>query len=264
MTCSAEWQDKRAALIIAHPGHELRVHRWVELAQPGTLVLTDGSGRKAESRLASTTKVLQAASAQPGPVFGRFTDAAFYEAMLSGDSKIFLNLMDEIARWLIAEQVDYVVADALEGYNTSHDICRYIVGAACETAGRSTGRTISNYDFLLTGRPGEFSSISQAEAIIIDLDDKALKRKIRAAKGYSELKEEVDFTLCEYGACSFAKEYLRPAHNRQGLGAVATAIPYYEVYGEKQKAAGYYQHVIRHREHLLPIVEALWARLDGH
>ena len=33
------WQQRKAALIVAHPGHELRVHHWMELARPLVLVL---------------------------------------------------------------------------------------------------------------------------------------------------------------------------------------------------------------------------------
>jgi hypothetical protein len=53
----------RPALIIAHPGHELRVHHWIEKTRPLVLVLTDGSGRTTQSRLASTTRILEQAGA---------------------------------------------------------------------------------------------------------------------------------------------------------------------------------------------------------
>lgn len=32
----------RAALVVAHPGHELRVYGWLEQARPRVFVLTDG------------------------------------------------------------------------------------------------------------------------------------------------------------------------------------------------------------------------------
>src|SRR5207253_5484219 len=32
----------RAALVIAHPGHELRVYHWLRLARPSVFILTDG------------------------------------------------------------------------------------------------------------------------------------------------------------------------------------------------------------------------------
>jgi hypothetical protein len=36
--------DGRAALVIAHPGHELRALHWLRLSRPCVFVLTDGSG----------------------------------------------------------------------------------------------------------------------------------------------------------------------------------------------------------------------------
>jgi hypothetical protein len=34
--------DGKAALVVAHPGHELRVFHWLRLARPCVFVLTDG------------------------------------------------------------------------------------------------------------------------------------------------------------------------------------------------------------------------------
>lgn len=263
MNTAFDWQAGRAAMIVAHPGHELRVHHWVERARPATLVLTDGSGRTAKSRLASTTKILHAAGAKPGPVYGRFTDAAIYGAMLAGQREVFLTLLEEVADWLVAEQIDYVAGDALEGYNTSHEVCRYLVGAACEMAQRRSGRTIRNHDFLLTGRPDECPAELQRTAICVRLDEAAVARKLAAAEGYPELKHEVEFALKQFGPAAFATEWLRPVANSEGLHPAAEAIPYYETYGEKQMAAGHYQHVIRRREHLLPVMRALWARVEA-
>ena len=39
--------EQRAVLVVAHPGHELRVHGWLELARPTVCILTDGSGHQA-------------------------------------------------------------------------------------------------------------------------------------------------------------------------------------------------------------------------
>src|SRR5450756_1378498 len=108
----------KAAMIIAHPGHELRVHHWLETARPEVLVLTDGSGRTNQSRLPSTTKVLERAGAVPGPVYGRFTDAELYQVMLAGKAAEAVNLLQETADWLSAGQFELVAGDALEGYNT--------------------------------------------------------------------------------------------------------------------------------------------------
>lgn len=245
-------------MIIAHPGHELRVHHWVETAKPQVLVLTDGSGRTNLSRLASTTKILQRAGAKPGPVYGRFTDAALYDVMLNGKHAVAVDLVKEVAHWLAAEEFDLVAGDAFEGYNTSHELCRYLIGAACERVRRQTGRIIANYDFLLVDRPDECPAEVRPNAIGLHLDDAAIGRKLAAAEGYPELKHEVESALNKFGKDLFAKEWLRPAANDAGLNPPPMAVPFFETYGEKQKASGHYRHVIRFREHLLPMAQAMW------
>src|SRR5438876_6336532 len=75
---SPTFPGRRAALVIAHPGHELRVHAWVELAQPLAFVLTDGSGHTGQSRLASTSRLLDQTGASSGGIYGRLTDRALY------------------------------------------------------------------------------------------------------------------------------------------------------------------------------------------
>src|SRR5690348_480507 len=67
-------RNRRAALVVAHPGHELRVHGWMELAHPIVSVLTDGSGHTGQSRLSSTTSLLAQSGARPGSMYGRFRD----------------------------------------------------------------------------------------------------------------------------------------------------------------------------------------------
>jgi hypothetical protein len=256
--------SRRAALVIAHPGHELRVHNWLETARPLVFVLTDGSGRTAQSRLASTSKILAQTGATASPIYGRFTDASIYAAILGGQHHALLSLVDELVDALIASQIDYVAGDALEGYNPSHDLCRYLIGAAVELAGRRSRREITNYDFLLTGRPDECPVEHRHYAIKLSLDAAALERKLAAAHGYPELLHELNEAVRQFGVNPFSTEWLRPVDNRAGLQPAENEFPFYETYGEKQKAAGHYQHVIRLREHLLPLARAMWDHVEQH
>lgn len=252
------WRNRPAALVIAHPGHELRVHHWMELARPLVFVLTDGSGHTGRSRLASTTRILDAAGARTGPICGRFTDAEIYAAMLQGRRNLIADLLHELARSLVEEGIEYVAHDAVEGYNPSHDLCWHLAGAAALLAGKISGREIYAFDFLLTGRPDECPEEMQADALRIALDDAALSRKLAAAESYGELKEEVDAALRKFGKAPFALEWLRPARGTATRIEEAGEIPFYENYGEAQKAAGHYADVIRRREHLLPLQRMLW------
>src|ERR671930_2292557 len=83
----------KAALVVAHPGHELCVYGWLEQALPRVFVLTDGSGRSGVSRLDSTTEILAGAGAGAGSIYGRFTDLDLYAAILDGDSRLFERLV---------------------------------------------------------------------------------------------------------------------------------------------------------------------------
>jgi hypothetical protein len=57
-----------AALVIAHPGHELRVHGWLEWARPTVFVLTDGSGQGSHGRLASSARLIERSGGRTGSV----------------------------------------------------------------------------------------------------------------------------------------------------------------------------------------------------
>lgn len=247
--------EGRAALIIGHPGHELRVHRWLELARPTVYVLTDGSGHTGRSRLRSTSKVLSAAGAAPGTIYGSFSDADLYAAMLSSNRAIMSRVVHALADALVCSKVDYVVADALEGFNPSHDLCRYLVNAAVAMA----KIPLRNFEFLLEGSPSACPDHLKAASVRLELTEDDLTRKIAAAKSYPELREETDAALARFGAAAFRSECLRPVRDlRQGLDALDQEPPYYERYGEQQVAAGHYDRVIRYRQHIQPLVQALW------
>ena len=249
---------RRAALVIAHPGHELRVHAWVELAWPRTFVLTDGSGHTGQSRLASTSGLLERAGAAPGGIYGRLTDRALYAAILGGDVDLVAGLAGELAQALVDGEIDYVVGDALEGYNPGHDLCRVIIDAAAELAGRA-GQRVACLDFPLVGRPNECPPTLPAEAISLALDDTAFARKLAATHAYAELAGEVAATFAETGLEAFRIECLRPV----GDSAPPEDPPYYERYGERQVMAGHYERVLRYREHFAPLAAALRHRIEA-
>ncbi len=252
---------QRPALVVGHPGHELRVHRWIELASPETCVLTDGSGRTDRSRLPSTTEVLRSAGARIGSVYGRFADADIYDLIRRGAAAPFVEIMQTLAERWIAAEIDYVVADALEGFNPSHDMCRYLVNGAVALARQRTGRIIVNFDFLLDGSPADCPEGLKAASVTIPLDAHALERKLDAARGYPELKYETDTALQRFGAAAFASEILRPVLDvRQGVDSIDPDPPYYETFGEQRVRSGHYDSVIRYRSAVQPLVRAIWRQ----
>lgn len=271
----------RAVLVIAHPGHELRVHGWLETARPDVWVITDGSGRSDRSRIDSTTRVLEATGAAAGPIYGEFSDADLYNAVLNLDHGCFTQLVDQLAAALVRDRVDVIAGDAEEGYNPAHDICRLVINAAVRLARRRSAKKIANYDFTLVGSPERCSEALHTHSLWLNLDDAAFARKLSAACNYPELQAEVQAAIngadheifrnhpdlaqrarSDFGTTdvnNFRVECLRPVDvnwSRPWTGE----RPFYEDYGERQVRAGHYTHVLRYREHMLPLA----AALDSH
>ena len=272
--------NRRAALIVAHPGHELRVHGWLEKARPFVCVLTDGSGRTGHSRIDSTTTILKAADCKNGPVYGVMTDQELYAAVLDFDHAPFIRLVDEITSLLVGERIEYVAGDAEEHYNPAHDICRIIINAAVQLTADKEKRPIRNFDFNLVGPPDEFTATQRVGAIRIELDEAAVARKLAAARNYPELQAEVSAALAGAGSVGFqqhpdlarqtgrapavtptydfAVEYLRPIDCNIASGSLfEVQRPFYELYGERQVLAGHYNRVLRYREHMRPLADAI-------
>lgn len=243
------------ALVVAHPGHELMVYRWLEQHRPIYCCLTDGSGGAAASRLASTSRLLDGVGATPGPVYGRYTDKEIYRLLLDQRVDVFVALARELAAALERAGVESVAGDAVEGFNPAHDLCRLIVDGAVEILRRATGRDVGNYEFLLHGSPES----RHPGSLVLRLDDSALERKLAAAHQYVEMRAEVAAAIGRHGRQAFATECLRPAATTLHLSRFAQELPYYERYGEKRVTEGRYADVIRYRDHVHPVALAIEA-----
>lgn len=242
----------RAALIVGHPGHELRVHHWLEHARPVVFVLTDGSGHGASGRLASTTTVIDAAGATRGSVYGRFSDRQVYQALVDGRVGTWDALAAELADQLVQHDVRYVVADAAEGFNPTHDLCRYIADSAVARAREVLGRDVAVFEFDLDASPDATADV----AVNVELTEDALERKLAAGLGYAEMRGEVEAMLARYGAAAFGHERFRPARSGRHHWS-ADGCPAYERFGRERLASGYYQTLITYAEHLAPVQDAL-------
>ena len=247
----------RAALVVAHPGHELMVYGWLETARPRVFVLTDGSGRSNQSRLDSTTRIITQVGALPGAIYGRLTDRAAYAAILNHEFVRFIDFARELSKAFVADQTDFVAGDALEGYNPMHDVCRLIINAAVKVASRARAHQIANFAFSLVSQSDARPEPPPANEIWLQLDDSALARKMSAAQGYAELAGEVSGALERTPVNAFRVERLTPVEADAAVRCREAETPFYEQYGERQVAAGHYQQVLRYADHIAPLAEAL-------
>lgn len=249
----------RPALIVAHPGHELRLHRWLEVARPVVFVLTDGSGALNESRIPSTRALLERTGATAGTVFGALTDREAYRAILEGDVRRFTAITLDIARAIAESGTEVVVADVWEGYNPVHDVCRAVADLAVAQAGALGARAIRSYTYAVT-TPAVASGAP--DEVVIELDDAALERMLDAAAAYAELRQESDRLISSFGRESLRKEVLTPWLPRLVPPAMEVK-PHYERYGEERVAAGRYDVILRYQEHVVPFLHALGASVQA-
>ena len=245
-------------LVVAHPGHELRVYGWMTSVRPVVHVLTDGSGRDGAPRIQSTTTLLDSVGGTRGSIYGRMSDREIYRAILAGDHARFIELAEELAAEFLRADLAIVAGDAVEGFNPSHDVCRYVINAAVRIAA-AAGRTIKCYAFALDGAPDLCPPDLRGPSLQVQLDDALLERKLRAAHDYAELRSEVESALQRFGRAPFRSECLWPVDLADPYGWDADHVPYYETYGAHRVATGAYEQVVTFREHVKPLADALWC-----
>lgn len=255
-------RHRPAVLVVAHPGHELRVHGWLEAARPEVWVLTNGAGHGERGRLDSTTRVLQRAGATMGSAFAAFTDKEAYAALLGGELDAVVALTQRLAARLAAAPDVYVAGDAMEGFNPIHDLCRVVIDTAVAVAARGGRPPVLNLDFPLEASPDASGAAPDTDVRLL-LDEGAIARKLRAAREYPELTAEVERALATHGESAFAVERLRAATDSRSIPQRTGDPPLYERYGEERVAAGHYSSVLRLRQHFLPFAAALARRAGG-
>lgn len=247
----------RPALVIGHPGHELKVFGWMSEQKPRVYAITDGSGRHGVSRTSSTATLLAGLRAPRGELFGCISDAEMYRAILEQRLPVFYRMVDQLAASFLTHQIDCVAGDAAEGFNPTHDLCRGLINSAVLLTQRMTGSEILNLEFSLTEwEQGCTGMAHDGRCLHWILNDRALAKKMAAAGQYAELKEEVRRAVAQCG-----EEYFRTECLRRSAGAgwpdMCTGMPAYETWGEQRVGEGQYQTVIRFKEHILPILNAL-------
>lgn len=249
------------ALIVAHPGHELRLHHFLETHHPTVLTLTDGSGREGAARHESSRKLIARTGASVGPIFGRFSDLDVYEHIRRGNVAAFASLRDEIAAFLREHNIACVVGDATEGHSTTHDLCRALIDSAVAQLRKSGESAPLSFDFSVVDRPDTIDADRADGVFATRLDDDAFARKLASAHGYPELAAEVGQAARIIGLEPFRHEILHRAsddHEARLADRFAAEPPPYEQYGQRLFDAGVYASVIRYGTHIRPIIDALF------
>lgn len=257
MMTPAPTPRNRSLLVIAHPGHELRLLGWMRKTRPLVAILTDGSGSTGQSRIDLSLRLIEDNGGEV-VVAGRFAEPDLYALLMRGESAPLVEFARELARVIDTREVAEIVCDAVEGYHPGHDLCLPLTQAAARL--RTAGTRMPRHcEYRVVGDPRPGGGDAQ---IVLELDDAALRDKIERSRGYAAqsgavLGQEVQYMFDTYGEDAFRFEVLRPA-GAEGPQLHA-GLRYYEMRGEQQVRAGRYRDVLRHAQHVFPVEAALRA-----
>lgn len=237
-------------LILAHPGHELRIHHWLELTKPRVYLLTDGSGGRQTARTRYSRDVVEAAGATPGAIFGDIPDAAWYEALLAGDGSFFVDVLTTISADLASAKNVQIVSDAVDGYNPMHDLAY------------AYGQALTKLLKRMTKVRGQLCSaavpnVAGGLELEIQLDQAARERKMAAVQAYTPLADEARRILERDPQCFDRENLISQNFDWNGPWA-----PEWELIGKQRVAAGLYDNCISYKDNVQPV--ALQLQSESH
>lgn len=257
---------ERAALAIAHPGHELRLMKWISDTRPLVFLLTSGSRSGASrSRVSASRRLATQLGATPGSVFGEHLDRDVYEWILAEDCAPFLALADRMAASFVQDQITTVVTDSWQLYNAVHDLWHLTVRIAAAEAAISMGRPLSCLDYPVVPCTCDLVSPGPERHRLV-LTPQEVDDKLRLASEFPEIAEDVAEIMRIGGSETMRQEVLHAVRSVGELPPTLDAKALYERFGEERVASGLYSSVLRW-SHVQPIYRRLGARLlelEGH
>jgi hypothetical protein len=242
---------KKPLLIIGHPGHELRAFKFIKDYKPDAVIITDGSGSQHSSRIANSIKILDSLGSRCINLFNPFTDKEIYDFILNENIRAIGKIRDKILNEVLTQGYDLLIGDALEGFNPTHDLCRYIINSVVKNA-------IKNISYKLDSVSSNKSNLISDESVFnFFLSEKEFNEKYTAALNYPELQFELDKAIQLYGKDAFMNEEYEVVEDIEMISNWSTPYPFYENYGKEKVRDGIYQHSIEFEKHMKPIAMAL-------
>ncbi|CAN7562975.1 hypothetical protein LJR225_004145 [Phenylobacterium sp. LjRoot225] len=250
----------RVGLAVAHPGHELRLTRWIEQRRPTVFILTSGSRHGVDrARVDASRRLLETLGARPGQLFGQCLDRDVYAWIMAGETRRFSNLARQLADHIVDQRLDAVVTDAWQLYNVTHDIWHLVTRAAVALASERLGRRVACFDYAVTPPSLALRSMGETHEIR-RLDDGEVRRKQELAAVFPAIAQDVAEVLAVGGPAFIATESLHLPRPMPELLPRPGETPIYEQFGEMRVQAGLYDSVLRWR-HAAPIAAELIAML---
>lgn len=206
------------ALSIAHPGHELRLHAFLEQAKPWVFILTDGSYRTGQDMMMDSIKVIDRAVKQDKKLKvnalnihddswkrilmitqknmpaekQHITDSMIYMELINQHTDFFKYYINHIINGLVKRKIKYVITDANEQKNAVHEINRIMTNIAVNFIKKHISAEIIQYDYAVEN---PLNTNITEDCIRISLDEQAAERKLNVILKYPFALQELKQNL---------------------------------------------------------------------
>lgn len=243
-------KETLSILLLAHPGHELRIYHWMELNQPLVFFLTDGSGSKETSRIHYSREIIANTGSSVGSVFGELSDRHWYKALAHRDHEFFASVISSIEICIGVRESYRIIADASDGYNPVHDLAS-AMGAVLQKRLSVHGEPAElSYSAATAGGKGDL-------VYELVLDEQARARKRAAVASYLPLADEANLIL-KQNPTAMDREFLISQNNdwRQ------LKHPQWEEIGRGRVLAGVYESCLTYEDHFLPVVSKMFEEFS--
>ncbi|MBL8545991.1 MAG: hypothetical protein JNL81_05970 [Hyphomonadaceae bacterium] len=238
--------ERRAALVIAHPAHEIRILRWLSLVRPHVYILTQGSRSGADNtRRAASERLIEAHGASVAKAWAGAWDRDLYDMLLDGRYHDLLSWVDQLTADFIAREVDLVVADSWQRYNVAHDLAYVITALAAQRAREALGREVVLVTYpvvplVMTSEASHAPLLAQFK-----LSSDAVAEKRSAMSQIPDIALEASAIDEAEGEEAHAAETFNAAPSLTTILNTPRETPAYEVFGEERVKAGIYTDVVR-------------------
>ncbi len=223
--------------------------------KPDVIFLTTGSGNKDEARIHESIKLIESIGLKAYRPFEPFSDRQIYDLILEGKHDAFVEVKSALEQFILGKKYNRIFGDALEGFNPSHDLCRYLINASVRSL--QDNLPLENYSFL-QDELFKCSEIEQdKEGLVLNLNVREVEAKLNACREYSQLKHEVDRFIERFGVEFFNHEYFRKLSQTDMIKNWENEAPFYEIHGRKRVEEGVYKHVISFDNHMKPLAKLL-------
>jgi hypothetical protein len=251
--------DAPRLMIFGHPGHELALFGLLKRHQPEIIVITDGG---APERLEQSRRGLGSIGLQDRVRYLGFSESSFYEALLNHDVKTFQKVVDVLQAEIQRVEPKQVFCDAVEFYNPVHDITLPMVMAASV---RLFERELFEVPLVYQVPSTEEQYVVQRvpgplrkRVLTYELTSAELRQKMQARDEiYLNLKDQLGPDFLGITAEHLGHEEIAPAGDPLVAPGETGRAMRYEWRANVLLKAGQIQRAITHRDHYVPMVNAL-------